>query len=169
MKRLTRPTPVIYDERGRGMYEGAELAAWRASQGVTQEEVAARIHTYKPNVSRWESQQWVGEDAAHRLLGAIEFYAAMRRRMIADGTARLDDIRAERRVEDAILSRPFEGSSEEEVIAAVIQPGIDEERARGLFQRLVDDGAIERTAGGTYSLAPAHIERTRRETEQEGS
>jgi transcriptional regulator with XRE-family HTH domain len=105
---LARPTPVGTKDHkkpgwaGKGkvvsivVYDGREVAAYRAARGVTQDAVAQRLHVAQSLVARYESGKPgvdLQEKQAVAMLDAIDFLAAKRERMRAEGLAELEAIR----------------------------------------------------------------------------
>ena len=94
MDKLTRPQPVGATERGHAIYNSREVAAWRASRGVTQDAVADHLHVARPYIARLESGKTpLQEKQAIQIMTATEYLAMKREKVIADGLAELATIR----------------------------------------------------------------------------
>jgi len=101
MKPNDRPSPVgVTKENGYPIYDAAEIAAYRKSRAVDQTAVADRLHVSQSLISTYEraARGWeLTEEAAVPMLDAIDFLAAKREKMAADGRAELEAIRAARK------------------------------------------------------------------------
>lgn len=111
MTKFERPAPVGQAPlpRWKGQkpkmgptYNIAEVAAYRKARGVTQVALAAHLHKAQPYVSRLEQtrpEQYASilGSEIEEVLKAIDYVAAYRDAMIAEGVAELTAIRAARR------------------------------------------------------------------------
>jgi len=88
MDKIERPTPIGKDKHGIDVYDGRAIAAYRMTNALTMEQVADRARWSKSLQEHYEVNGCeVQEDEAVVMLDAIDFLAAKRARMIADGYA----------------------------------------------------------------------------------
>ena len=87
---MREPRP---DESGR--YNGPELAAWRASVGVSQQEVADNLAVKRPYIARLENDPRVSGRNGQRIIAAVHRRLAYRARMVEQGREALATIRRE--------------------------------------------------------------------------
>ena len=101
MKQDDRPSPVgVTQKHGYPFYDPTEIAAYRRSRSVYQSAVADRLHVSQSLISKFESVTRgfdLTEKTVLPMLDAIDFLAAKREKMAADGLAELEAIRAARK------------------------------------------------------------------------
>ncbi len=78
-----------------GTYDGRELAAWRASVGVSQQEVADNLKVKRPYIARLENDEKVSRRNGERIIAATRRRLAYRVRMTSQGISDLERIRSE--------------------------------------------------------------------------
>lgn len=83
---VTRPTPVGNTKRGGRAYAGAHLGAYRRSNGISQEDLAANLGVTREAVTMAERRE-VGESVAVRFLDAVDYLVRRREEMVASGVA----------------------------------------------------------------------------------
>ena len=96
---MTRPSPVG-ETRGRKFYNIAEVVAYRKARMVSQADLAQRLHVSQPYVSMVETKaksETIHERTIVEFLDAIDYLAAKREKMHAEGVADLATIYAKRR------------------------------------------------------------------------
>jgi transcriptional regulator with XRE-family HTH domain len=96
----TRPVPIGVTRRGHPKYDPAEIAAYRKAMRCSQAEVAARLRVSQALIATYEASantKWeMGEQTAGPILKAVDYLAARRDKMEAEGIAELDAIRSAR-------------------------------------------------------------------------
>src|SRR2546422_6098483 len=103
---LERPAPVGVKKHVKRsgtvveipLYDGKELAAWRAARSVQQQEMADRMRVGQSLLSYYESgKPELQETQAIEMMDAVDFLADQRDRMTEEGLAKLEAIRAARK------------------------------------------------------------------------